>query len=195
MAYTLSACYQVRLCAWVESTGWPILTIPFNLYANAFPCILHLSVAFVSSGWWHKQICGFRCFITSVLQACTGCDLQKYVATCWLAVKWQRLLGTTLKVQHGRPLKTIAGNCWWRSPTCTGKSLQVTYEYTQDCRWLLVSCATVSNCRRLTYKPGFSPCRSVISKQMLQFMKISHEVAPRNMPQRTPLTIDHHWFK
>ena len=168
---------------------------PFQSLCQCFSMHSPSFCGFCNQWLVHKQICGFRCFITSVLQACTGCYLKKYVATCWLAVKWQWLLGTTLKVQHGRPLKTIAGNCWWRSPTCTGKSLQVTYEYTQDCRWLLASCATVSNCWRLTYKPGFSPCRSVISKQMLQFMKISHEVAPRNMPQRTPLTINHHWFK
>ena len=84
-----------------------------------------------------------------------GRDLINAVVARWLDGKCQRLLATALKVQHCWTLKTTVGDCWRQSPTCAGDSRQLKYKHTHDCRRLSPSRATVGDCRRLKYKPGF----------------------------------------
>ena len=86
---------------------------------------------------------------------CMGRDLINPVVARWLDGKCQRLLATALKVQHCWTLKTTVGDCWRQSPTCAGDSRQLKYKHTRDCRRLSPSRATVGDCRRLKYKPGF----------------------------------------
>ena len=83
-----------------------------------------------------------------------GRDLINAVVSRWLDGKCQRLLATALKVQHCWTLKTTVGDCWRQSPTCAGDSRQLKYKRARDCRRLSPSRATVSDCRRLKYKPG-----------------------------------------
>ena len=141
---------------YTSGTDWPVLTISFNLFTVAFPWIL-LSVAFAKRRRWHTQICNFRCLITTcVLQVCMDRELINAVVVRWLDGKCQRLLATALKVQHCWTLKTTVGDCWRQSPTCAGDSRQLKYKHARDCRRLSPSRATVGDCRRLKYKPGFT---------------------------------------
>ena len=141
---------------YTSGTDWPVLTISFNLFTVAFPWIL-LSVAFAKRRRWHTQICNFRCLITTcVLQVCMDRELINAVVVRRLDGKCQRQLATALKVQHCWTLKTTVGDCWRQSPTCAGDSRQLKYKHARDCRRLSPSRATVGDCRRLKYKPGFT---------------------------------------
>ena len=85
-----------------------------------------------------------------------GRDLINAVVARWLDGMCQRLLATALKVQHCWTLKTTVGDSWRQSPTCAGDSRQLKYKHARDCRRLSPSLATVSDCRRLKYKPGLT---------------------------------------
>ena len=78
------------------------------------------------------------------------------IAARWLDGKCQRLLATALKVQQCWTLKTTVGDCWRQSPTCAGDSRQLKYKHTRECRRLSPSRSTVSDSRRLEYKPDFT---------------------------------------
>ena len=155
--HTLSACYRVRLYAWVYIRYW--LACAYHLFQSFRRCFSINSTfcGFCNQGGGGIQICNFRCLITTcVLQVCMGRDLINAVVALWLDGKCQRLLATALKVQHCWNLKTTVGDCWRQLPTCAGDSRQLKYKHTHDYRCLSPSRATVGDCRRLKYEPGLT---------------------------------------
>ena len=136
---------------------------------------------------WHTQICSFRCFITSVLQVCMGCDLINAVAARWLDGKCQRLLATALKVQHCWTLKTTVGDCRRQSPTCAGDSRQLKYKHARDCR----QCWKFPQVRR-SEADNFGGGPGTFCWFFLNFMFMICN--PRHMDQQLFLLSFKHWL-